>query len=92
MANSNLFSHTGSDHSSTGTRVNNKGYEWKAVAENISAGTDTPEQTIDRWMASPGHCHNIMNPVYTDIGLACATNNESEYGIYWTLVLATESK
>lgn len=92
MADSNLFSHTGSDHSSTGTRVNNAGYDWKAVAENISAGTDTPEQTIDRWMASPEHCHNIMNPIYTEIGLACAMNSTSEYEIYWTLVLATESK
>ena len=88
MATHNLFSHTGSDNSSTGTRVTATGYNWKAVAENISGGTDTPEQTIDRWVASPGHCHNLMNPVYSEIGMACIVNRTSEYEIYWTLVLA----
>ena len=92
MADNNLFSHAGSNNSSTGSRVSDVGYDWKAVAENISGGTDTPEQTIDRWMTSPGHCHNIMNPTYKEIGLACVINDSSEYQIYWTLVLATKSK
>ena len=88
MAAHNVFSHTGSDNSSTGARVSASGYEWKAVAENISGGTDTPEQTIDRWLSSPGHCHNIMNPAYSEVGMACVVNRASEYEIYWTLVLA----
>ena len=92
MATHNLFSHAGSDNSSTGDRVSNSGYNWKAVAENISGGTDTPEQTIDRWLASPGHCHNIMNAVYTEIGMACVVNHASEYEIYWTLVLGHAQK
>ena len=92
MAAHNLFSHTGSDNSSTGERVSKSGYEWKAVAENISGGTDTPEQTIDRWLASPEHCHNIMNAVYTEIGMACVVNYASEYEIYWTLVLGHARK
>ena len=89
MAQHNIFSHTGSDHSTTGKRVTQVGYDWKAVAENISAGTDTPEQTVDRWLTSPGHCHNLMNPVYTEFGLACTINPDADYQIYWTLVLAT---
>ena len=92
MATHSIFSHTGSDHSSTGVRVTASGYDWQAVAENISGGTDTPEQTVDRWLVSPGHCHNIMNPAYSEIGLACVVNQASEYGIYWTLVLANARK
>ena len=88
MAENNFFSHTGSNNSTTGERVTDVYYDWKAVAENISAGTITPEQTIDRWLASPGHCHNLMNPVYVEIGLACTINPDTEYEIYWTLVLA----
>ena len=88
MATHNLFSHSGSDNSSTGERASAAGYDWKAVAENISGGTDTPEQTIDRWVTSPGHCHNLMNPAYTEVGMACVVNRASEYEIYWTLVLA----
>ena len=88
MATHNLFSHIGSDNSTTEARISASGYDWKAVAENISGGTVTPEQTIDRWLASQGHCHNIMNPVYTEIGMACVVSGTSEFEIYWTLVLA----
>ena len=89
MAQHDFLNHTGSDESIAATRISNAGYDWKVVAENISGGTETPEQTIDRWMASPGHCHNLMNPNYTEIGMACAISAGSEYGVYWTLVLAS---
>ncbi len=89
MAQNSNLSHTGSNNSLAGIRISSVGYKWRSVAENISGGTETPEQTIDRWMASSGHCHNIMNPAYTEIGMACASEKSSEYGVYWTLVLAS---
>lgn len=93
MATNNFFSHLGSDDSNVSLRVANQNYEWNAVAENISGGTDTPEQTLESWMASPGHCRNLMNPQYNEIGMSCAVNVNSEFGIYWTIVLAsTEEK
>lgn len=89
MANNNFFSHKGSSGLNANDRVSNAGYDWKTVAENIAGGTDTPEQTIDQWIISAGHCHNLMNTAHTDIGLACKRNNLSDYRIYWTLVLAS---
>ena len=89
MANLNFFNHKGSLGLNTGDRVSNADYDWKTVAENIAGGTDTPEQTIDQWIISPGHCHNLMNNAHTEIGLACTRNNLSDYRIYWTLVLAS---
>jgi uncharacterized protein YkwD len=91
MANNNFFSHKGSLGLIASDRVSNAGYDWKTVAENIAGGTDTPEQTIDQWLASSGHCHNLMNNMHTEIGLACTRNNLSDYRIYWTLVLASSS-
>ena len=89
MATHNFFSHLGSNDSNVSMRVDNQNYQWSAVAENIAGGIDTPEQTIEDWMASPEHCRNIMNPIYTEFGLACEVNPHSDFGIYWTLVLAT---
>ncbi len=89
MADNDFFSHTGSSGLIVNDRVSNAGYHWRTVAENIAGGTDTPEQTIDQWIISPGHCHNLMNNVHTDIGLACTRNNLSGYRIYWALVLAS---
>ncbi len=91
MANNNFFNHKGTLGLIASDRVSNAGYNWKTVAENIAAGTDTPEQTIDQWVISAGHCHNLMNHLHTDIGLACIRNNLSDYRIYWTLILASSS-
>lgn len=89
MAENNFFNHQGSHSLLPKDRVSNANYHWKTVAENIAGGTDTPEQAIEQWLASPGHCHNIMNPIHTEFALACTRNNLSDYRIYWTLVLAS---
>ncbi|MDW3094437.1 MAG: CAP domain-containing protein [Gammaproteobacteria bacterium] len=89
MAKNNFFDHNSSLGLSASERVSNTGYNWKTVAENIAAGTDTPEQTLDQWMTSPEHCHNIMNSAHKEIGLACTRNNLSDFRVYWTLVLAS---
>ena len=89
MANNNFFHHKGSLGLIASDRVSNAGYDWRTVAENIAGGTDTPEQTIDQWIISPGHCHNLMNNEHAEIGLACTRNNLSDYRIYWALVLAS---
>lgn len=91
MADNNFFNHKGSLGLIASDRVSNVGYDWKTVAENIAGGTDTPEQTIDQWVISSGHCHNMMNNAHTEIGLACTRNNLSDYRIYWTLVLASSN-
>ena len=89
MATNNFLDHQGPHGLVPGDRVSNAGYQWKSVAENIAGGTDTPEQTIEQWLSSHGHCHNLMNPAHTQIGLACTRNNIADYRIYWTLVLAS---
>lgn len=88
MAEHGLFSHTGSDGSSVGTRVSDAGYAWSAVGENIAAGYGSVQAVVTGWMASDGHCANLMGAGYTGFGLACARNDASPYGLYWTMTLA----
>lgn len=89
MASHNWFSHTGTDGSSPATRISATGYKWYTLGENIAAGYSTVQSVIDGWLKSPGHCANIMNGRFKDIGLARQVNSASRYGTYWTLDLAT---
>lgn len=84
MAANNYFSHTSLDGRSMVDRINATGYDWSTVGENIAGGYSTVQQVVDGWMASDGHCANLMNPRFTEMGLACARNANSTYRIYWT--------
>jgi uncharacterized protein YkwD len=89
MANKNFFEHIGSDGSKVGDRAARAGYKWRTVGENIAIGAQTPEAVVQGWVDSPGHCANIMNPGFTEMGIAYTVERKSEPGIYWTQVFAT---
>ncbi|MCO5101936.1 MAG: CAP domain-containing protein [Burkholderiaceae bacterium] len=84
MAQHDYFSHEARDGSRPGDRVSREGYRWRAVGENIAAGQGTAQKTVDAWLASPGHCANIMSPDFTQTGAAYAMNPDSRMVIYWT--------
>jgi uncharacterized protein YkwD len=91
MVAGNFFSHTGSDGSSAGARAAAAGYSAATWGENIAAGQPTVAAVMQAWMASPGHCANILRASYRDIGLACvAGTGNNRYGTYWTMVLGTQ--
>lgn len=52
-------------------------------AENIAAGSDTPQEVVADWMSSSGHKANILNKKAKYLGCGCYNNDESEYGLYW---------
>jgi uncharacterized protein YkwD len=85
MVAANVFSHTGSDGRSAGQRITAAGYAWRTWGENIAAGQRTVNQVVAGWMNSPGHCANLMNPNFRDIGVACVAGSAgNSYGTYWT--------
>jgi uncharacterized protein YkwD len=86
MQANDTFSHTGADGSSVGTRATAAGYAWKMVGENIAAGQPDLPSVIAAWLASPGHCMNIMHPDFVDVALAMKPGTSSNrYGTWWTL-------
>jgi len=89
MARHGSLSHAGSDGSTPAGRATRAGYRWKLVGENIAAGQATPEQVVAEWLESPGHCSNIMDPAYAEMGVAFAYEARSEKGIYWSQVFGT---
>jgi len=86
MAARGYISHEGSDQSEPADRVARTGYAWKAVGENVAAGQYTAKEVVDGWLASPGHCSNIMDADYTQMGVAYVSNPKQEIGIYWAQV------
>lgn len=89
MAEGHYFSHVEKDGSDPAARASRAGYVWRAVGENIVAGYSTPKDAVAAWLDSPGHCANIMNPNYTETGVAYALNPASENRtVYWTQAFA----
>jgi len=83
MARHNYFSHTGRDGSDPAQRVKRAGYDYRATGENIAAGQMKPEDALKAWLNSPDHCANLMNPAYTEMGVAFAIDPKSDMGVYW---------
>ena len=90
MVRFNFFDHTGSDGLSVSDRADSAGYNWRAVGENIAAGQIDVEEVHDGWLASPGHCRNIMNPLYTEVGAACIVTENADFGSYWVVVFGDQ--
>jgi uncharacterized protein YkwD len=77
MNQNKYFSHIGQDGSNAGDRILNAGYSWKFYGENIAEGYKTEQEVVEGWLSSPGHCRNIMNKSYKEMGVA-------RTGDYWT--------
>lgn len=82
MLNNNYFSHRNKEGQNAGSRMEAAGYSWKAFGENIARGQRDEKEVLEGWLQSEGHCKNIMNATYTEIGVARA-------GGYWTQVFGS---
>ncbi|MBK6365789.1 MAG: CAP domain-containing protein [Polaromonas sp.] len=87
MAAKNYFDHTSPQGLNMGARARAAGYAYGGVAENIAAGQKAVHEVIATWLASPGHCRNIMNAAYQHMAISCKHNPRAEYQTYWTLTL-----
>ena len=88
MALAGYFDHQSKlDGSAPMRRVQAAGMRPSTAAENIAAGQETPQEVVDGWLRSPGHCRNIMGE-FTLIGVSYVTRADSPYKRYWTQVFA----
>jgi uncharacterized protein YkwD len=71
MVSSQRFDHDDAAGGAAG-RATAAGYAWSYVAENIATGQITPREVVAGWMASAGHCRNILSPRVADIGVGVA--------------------
>jgi uncharacterized protein YkwD len=89
MARHSRLAHEGTDGSTPAIRVTRARYAWRLVGENVASGPTSAEEVMAGWLESPGHCENLMNPRFTDMGIAYTVDAKSESGVYWAQVFAT---
>jgi uncharacterized protein YkwD len=88
MAVHNYFEHVDLTGHSPADRVRAAGYHEKLVGENIAYGPTSTDEVVKGWLESPGHCENIMDPRFAEMGIAFAPGQASKHGLYWVQVLA----
>jgi uncharacterized protein YkwD len=81
MACNNMISHTGSDGSSSYSRILAAGYSG-SYSEEIIYGGGGPQAAMSWWMSDKIHRDAILNPRATEIGVGYAYFSNGSYGDY----------
>ena len=81
MSKKGYFSHNSLDGRTSDQRMVAAGYGYNgfksfAVGENIAQGQMSIAEVMAGWFKSPGHCKNLMNPEFKEVGIA-------KYNDYW---------
>ncbi|RFZ85023.1 CAP domain-containing protein [Mucilaginibacter terrenus] len=81
MSKRSYFSHTSKDGRSMEDRIVFAGYYFKGfksfmIGENIAFGQTSIDEVMAGWFKSEGHCKNLMNPGFQEVGVA-------EVNKYW---------
>jgi uncharacterized protein YkwD len=82
MAARDYFAHRGADGSEPRDRVSRAGYASRLTGENIASGPESAEEVVAGWLASPGHCANIMDARFRHIGVGFAAGRK-DGRLYW---------
>jgi uncharacterized protein YkwD len=88
MANHDYFEHEDLAGLSPADRVRAAGYGEKLVGENIAYGPKSADEVVEGWLSSPGHCENIMDPRFAEMGIAYAPGRSGRRGLFWVQLLA----
>lgn len=89
MAARNYFAHVTPEGTTIAMRAEAAGYTaWKTLGENIAAGY-TIQNVVQGWIDSPGHCKNLMDPKFKEMGAGYTYRPGSTYGTYWAQEFGT---
>lgn len=73
MASKSYFSHNTPEGKTPWYWLERVGYKYIYAGENLAVNFENSEQVERAWMNSKGHFLNIMNPKFTEIGIATST-------------------
>ncbi|MFI8011258.1 CAP domain-containing protein [Acinetobacter sp. ABJ_C4_1] len=89
MATHNFLGHVGSTGLDLKSRLKLYNTLGKANGENVASGQKTLGQVMSKWLTSPLHCSNLMNPKFTTYAIACASAQSVKQKSYWTQQFGT---
>lgn len=78
------FDHTRPNGTSFSTAIDQAGYIWSRVGENIAycsgySSSQFADVFFEGWKNSPGHYANMVKPEFTEIGIAISFNGTTAY-------------
>lgn len=73
MLTKNYWAHTAPDGITPWVFIKSAGYDYVYAGENLARGFTTAPDTVNAWMASPGHRDNMLSGNYSEIGFAIVT-------------------
>lgn len=80
MASVNRMAHDGIGDSDPGSRIRAEGFR-NSWGENVATGQRSPSEVVRDWMNSPKHRENILNPKWSQMGVAYTTTSSGRS--YW---------
>ena len=89
LANHGNISHTGSDGSGHGDRVQRQGYSFSIAAENVATGQKSWDKVFKAWQDSPGHNKNLLREDVTEFGIALVYEPSTSFQTYWAMLVAS---
>ena len=73
MAKRSYFAHNTPEGKTPWYWFGEAGYKYKYAGENLAVNFTDSEEVITAWKNSRGHFLNIINPKYTEVGIATST-------------------
>lgn len=89
MAQQGYFAHKNKQGNEVPQRAEARGYRWFHIGENISRGQTSAQEAVAGWISSPGHCRNLMNPKFSELGVGVSIRPGKRPAAYWTQVFGT---
>ena len=88
LAAAGIISHTGTDGSGHGDRIQRQGYYFSIAGENVATGQMSWEAVFEAWQKSPGHNANMLRDDVSEFGLALVYEPTTTYSTYWAMLVA----
>ena len=90
MGQRDFFNHINPDGEAPDVRVGRTPYRARAIGENIAAGQRSPDAVVQGWMNSDGHCANIMQSLFEELGVGYFKAEETRMKHFWTQVFGSQ--
>jgi uncharacterized protein YkwD len=88
MARRGYFDHDTPEGVKPAERLAGTGYRWTLTGENIARGDMGADEAMAGWLRSPGHCANIMEPRFSEMGFGIAADGDRKGALYWVQTFA----
>jgi uncharacterized protein YkwD len=85
-----FYGHIDPDLGDLRERMNRFGYRASALGENLARGIFATDEVVDRWLASPGHRRNLLQPLYRSIGIGISYDPKGDdQSVHWVQLFSS---